>query len=178
MNQAVTDFFIKGNIAINHLFPLAKFLGYKIHLVREKEDANFEKKAASLLQKEPAALPLVEILRRHRTIWFKAFQDVRDRIEHESPPRLMVQYSIEADGKVTPLFPTIGGWPLIEITDRFWNNLFGFIEDVAVCLLSFKFPPNVKLAVIPKQDRNLEMPKKYQVVIDFSQMQFQPTPSS
>jgi hypothetical protein len=64
--------------------------------------------------------------------------------------------------------------PLIEITDKFWDNLFGFVEDVAVCLLSFNFPPNVKLAVIPKKDRDPNMPKKYRVFPGFSQMQFQP----
>src|SRR5260370_31277902 len=53
MNQAVKDFFIKGNVAINHLYLLAKFPGHKIHFVREKEDKNFEQKAAALLQKDP-----------------------------------------------------------------------------------------------------------------------------
>jgi hypothetical protein len=178
MNQAVKDFFIKGNIAINHLYPLAKFLGHKITFLRRQKDADFEQKAAALLKVQPAALPLVELLRRHRNIWFKVFQDVRDRIEHESLPRLMVQYSLEAEGKVNAILPTIGGWPLIEITDRFWDNLFSFVEDVTVCLLSFKFPPNVKLVVIPKRDRDPEMPKKYKPVIDISGMQFQsPQPS-
>lgn len=178
MNQAAKDFFIKGNIAINHLFPVAKFLGYKIHFVRKQEDADFEQKAIALLKEKPEALPLVEILRHHRKTWFKTFQDLRDRIEHESLPRLMVQYSLETDGKVTGHFPIIGQWPLIEITDKFWDALFMFIEDVAVCSLSLKFPPNVKVWVIPEKDRDPNMPKKYCVFPDISQMQFQPPPST
>jgi hypothetical protein len=32
----------------------------------------------------------------------------------------------------------------------------------------------VKLAVIPKKDRDRDMPKKYRIVPDLSQIQFQP----
>ena len=90
----------------------------------------------------------------------------------------MVQYSLEADGRVTGLFPIIGNYPLIEVTDKFLDALFSFVEDVAVCALSFKFPPQVKLAVIPKQDRNQEIPKKYKAMIDISGMRFQPAQQS
>jgi hypothetical protein len=114
MNEALKNFFIKGNIAINHIFPLSKFMGCNISFIREKEDTKFEQNAAKFLSQVPAAKKLVEMLRKDRGTWFLCFLNFRDKIEHKSPQRLMVQYSLQGD-KVYAQFPLIDDIGLVDL---------------------------------------------------------------
>jgi hypothetical protein len=164
MNQAAKDFFIKGNIAINHVYPFSKFMGYNISFLRMKDDKEFEQAAAKLVSKVSAAQPLVEMLRRHRGTWLKCFLDLRDRIEHESLPRLAVHYSVEAH-RVRAQFPLINNEELVSVTLKFWQKLSEFIEDVAVALLGLRLPPPLRIAIIPEERRDPTMPLKYVVTV-------------
>jgi hypothetical protein len=170
MNQALKDFFIKGNIALNHLSPLAKFIGYQIHFINDKNDAEFERKAEKLISKSPEATPLISVLRAHRNGWHKAFISLRGAIEHEPLLRLRVNYIREQDN-VRAEFPLINGMPIIDITRKLWEFLFTFVEDVLAVLLSQKLPSIVSLRQIPKEKRDRTMPIKYEATLNVSLVQ-------
>ncbi len=91
-NEALTSFFIKGDIAIKHLVRLSKFMGCNISFVRDKEDADFEWQASRIPIQSPFVKQLVELLRKHRAVWFLRFRDYRDEIEHGPYKKLTVKY--------------------------------------------------------------------------------------
>jgi hypothetical protein len=170
MNQALKDFFIKGNIALNHLSPLAKFIGYQIHFINDKNDAEFERKAEKLISKSPEATPLISVLRAHRNSWHKAFLSLRGAIEHEPLLRLRVNY-IREQNNVRAEFPLINGMPIVDITRKLWEFLYTFVEDILAVLLSQKLPSLVTLRQIPKEQRDPTMPIKYEVMFNVSLVQ-------
>lgn len=165
MNQAFKDFFIKGNIAINHVFSFSKFMGHNISFLRKNKDNDFEESASKLVSNCPETKALVEMLRGDRTTWYKYFVDVRDRIEHESLPRLVVQYSGESPN-VRAHFPLIDHVGLVDLTTKVWDNLFEFVEDTAIFLLSLKLRPPLKIAIVPEGQRDPAMPIKYVITAD------------
>ena len=167
MNEALKNFFIKGNIAINHIFPLSKFMGCNISFIREKEDTKFEQNAAKFLSQVPAAKKLVEMLRKDRGTWFLCFLNFRDKIEHKSPQRLMVQYSLQGD-KVYAQFPLIDDIGLVDLTQKLWQDLFTFIEDVIILLFRLKLPAQIKIVIIPEAQRDPLIPIKYATALDIS----------
>ena len=167
MNEALKNFFIKGNIAINHIFPLSKFMGCNISFIREKEDTKFEQNAAKFLSQVPAAKKLVEMLRKDRGTWFLCFLNFRDKIEHKSPQRLMVQYSLQGD-KVYAQFPLIDDIGLVDLTQKLWQDLFTFIEDVIILLFRLKLPVQIKMVIIPEAQRDPLIPIKYAIALDIS----------
>jgi hypothetical protein len=167
MNEALKNFFIKGNIAINHIFPLSKFMGCNISFIREKEDTKFEQNAAKFLSQVPAAKKLVEMLRKDRGTWFLCFLNFRDKIEHKSPQRLMVQYSLQGD-KVYAQFPLIDDIGLVDLTQKLWQDLFTFIEHVIILLFRLKLPVQIKMVIIPEAQRDPLIPIKYAIALDIS----------
>ncbi len=165
INQLLKDFFIKGNIAIAHLFSLSKFMGCNISFIRKKKDAEFEKAAKKTMARNPTTKPLIDMLRKDRTAWFKYFTGLRDAFEHETLPPLSVQYSGEL-GKMRAHLPTIDNVHLTDLTSKVWKNLFEFIEDVVVLLFSLRLSPPLKVVVIPEERRDQAMPIKYVLSAD------------
>jgi hypothetical protein len=67
IRECFTNFFIKGNIAINNLCSLSKFMGCHIGFLRQPDDDKFEANAKKLLIQSPAAEALLRIIRKDRT---------------------------------------------------------------------------------------------------------------
>lgn len=160
MSEALTSFFIKGDIAIKHLVRLSKFMGCSISFVRHKEDTDFEHEASRIPVRSPFVKPLVELLRKHRAVWFLRFRDYRDQIEHGPYNKLAVKYVLESN-KVRPQFPTIGDMELVDGTQKLWELLFTFVEDVLILLFRLKLPPQILIGIVPKGERDPQMPLKY-----------------
>lgn len=165
INQLLKDFFIKGNIAMNHLFPLSKFMGCNISFLRKKKDKEFERGAKKLVSHLPASRSLVDMLRKDRKAWHKYFVGLRDAFEHDTIGSLTVRYSGKP-GNVRAYLPTIDNTQLCDLTSKMWGNLFEFVEDVVVFLFSLRVTPPLKVAVIPEERRNPSMPIKYVVTAD------------
>lgn len=53
MSEALTSFFIKGDIAIKQLVRLSKFMGCNISFVRNKDDEDFEREASRIPIQSP-----------------------------------------------------------------------------------------------------------------------------
>ena len=135
-------------------------MGCNISFVRNKEDTDFERDASRVPVRSPYVKGLVELLRKHRAVWLLRFEDYRDEIEHGPYNKLTVKYVLESK-KLRPQFPTIGNMELIDGTRKLWELLFTFVEDVLILLFRLKLPTPLLIRIIPKEERDPQMPLKY-----------------
>jgi hypothetical protein len=79
----------------------------------------------------------------------------------------MVQYSLQGD-KIYAQFPLIDDIGLVDLTQKLWQDLFTFIEDVIILLFRLKLPAQIKIVIIPEAQRDPLIPIKYATALDIS----------
>lgn len=163
MNKNFKNFFIKGDISVRSLMKLAQHLGFDISFFLRK-DKDFEKGAKLFLEKYPEKkyVEFIKMLESDRKSWYATFDLIRNKIEHEGLSLPNTKY-IKDKEKVVVIFPTINGESLEELLKAFWENLFEFIEDVTVNLISFKLTPPFMIRMIPEESRDKSFPLKYDI---------------
>lgn len=167
LNKNFKDFFIKGKISLQSLIRLSKYLGYFISFFL-KEEKKFKEESKGFLIKHTGEKygNFIKMLENDRTNWYMNFNNIRNMIEHEGFNLPKIIYNADKDNKVVTCFPIIDNKPLKEVINLFWNNLWEFIEDTIVLLLSFKLRQPIELGWIPEDERDPSCPIKYKLSID------------
>lgn len=164
LNKNFKDFFIKGNIALKALSPLSKHLGYHISFFfqDEKKFKAGKEKFLKLYNTE-GVKEFTKMLDKDRNGWYQYFNTARDKIEHEGFSLPDIKYAKIASGKVKALFPTVDNCQIPDFLQLIWNNLFEFVEDVAVSLISFNLKSPLIIRIIPEEQRDKSLPLKYDI---------------
>jgi len=168
LNMAFKDFFIRGNIALRDLVKVAVFMGYNISFVFiNSKKKKYLKKRNKFMEKntEDKYLKFVEMIEDDKKQWYSIFIEIRDKIEHEGLKIPEVNYVLDKDDRIKPLYPTMNNQKIEDLLAIFWTNLFHFCEDIMVNLLSFKLKDPFIIGVIPKDKRDPKNLIKYKVTI-------------
>ena len=164
LNKNFKDFFIKGTIALNCLNRLCKHLGYPISFLFQTDD-KFQAGVKKFLSKNTGSKfeDFIKLLQDDREKWHSQFDEVRNKVEHEGLTLPRIGYRINAAGNVDVAFPTMNHLPIDRTLNLFWNNLWEFAEDIVILILGFKLPPLMIVAVVPEDQRDPNLPRKYVV---------------
>lgn len=169
LGQAVKDFFIKGEMAVQGLTGLSDFIDdLRLGALFGKEK-KFEKEKAKVLasprgQRHSWFLDYVES---SRNGWYAEFNNVRNAIEHRGFVLSRVRYICQDDG-VKVLLPVLDNMdtPLADALTIFWKCLFDFVETVVVHVLATNLRPPLIIEEIPKDRRDATKPIRYRVTVD------------
>ena len=162
LNKNFKDFFIKGTIALNCLNRICKHLGYPISFFFQT-DSKFQAGIKKFLNKNNGSKfgDFMKLLQDDREKWHSQFDEVRNKIEHEGLTLPRIGYRVNATGTVDVAFPTMNHIPIDKTLNLFWNNLWEFAEDVIVSILSFKLTSPMIIAVVPENQRDPNLSRKY-----------------
>jgi hypothetical protein len=167
LNRLFKDFIVKSRTVLYHLFSITKFLDYDLGFFQLKEDVKFEEAARKFLVKLPGRRgeTIIALLRNDRQSWSSMLIGIRNIVIHEVDcPALHIVYFIE-NGSARALFPTVQTTELREFSQRIWDNLFEFVEDVEVLVLGVHLSPNLVVFQRHPSQRAINDPAKYGVVM-------------
>jgi hypothetical protein len=97
----------------------------------------------------------------HRATWYKAFNDLRNKIEHDGWHLPNLQYTLDSDNRVQVRLPTYPKQTIEEILGSYWQSMSTFCEEVTVFLLSLKLKKDMIIVFIPEEKRDKNLPVRY-----------------
>lgn len=167
LNLFFKDFFIRGTIALRGLVKFAGFLGYNLSFaVISNEKKHLKKKRKFLGENQDEKFKdLCQMIDDDRKSWYLTFSEIRDAIEHDGFKVPSINYVLDKDNEVKPMYPTIDYQRIEELFDICWRNLFRFCEDIIIFLLSMKLRDPFTIIVIPEDKRDPASPIKYKVTV-------------
>ena len=168
LNIWFKDFFIRGKMAVDGLIKLVDHLGFKISFILANEKCYNKSKIEFLnINKSDNFKKLIKMVDDSRSLWYKPFNELRNKIEHQGYKLNKVNYVILED-KAKPTFPVFKiGNDFININKLFnslFENIFIFCEEIIVFFMSQKLPDDLILLSIPKEYRDSSIPVKYKVI--------------
>jgi hypothetical protein len=167
LNRLFKDFIVKSRTVLYHLFSTTKFLDHDLSFLQVKDDAKFELAAKRFSIKVPGRRGeiILDLLRSDRASWSSTLIGIRNRVVHDVDcPALRIIHFVE-NGAARVVFPTIQGTESRIFTQRIWDNLFEFVEDVQVLVLGLYLPPHLVVLQTQPSQRTNNDPAKYKLAL-------------
>jgi hypothetical protein len=166
--ECVKDFFIKGEIAIEGIIALADAWNLKIDFFFKKEK-KFDRGSIELIEsRREQGEWIIENVRWARDNWYEKFNETRNLIIHHNYHIPNVRYDIVNKRSVVARFPTLeDGRDILEHLEYVFPLYMELIEECVVFILSTRMQPYQHIKEIPENERNHEIPIRYEIYANF-----------
>jgi hypothetical protein len=164
--SGVKDVFIKGEMTISGLKKVGEFFGVNINFFFGKEK-KFNDGSQELLQTHKNnAKFIIDKIKLARETWYSDFNEYRNAFEHDYVNFQEVEYKRSVNGNFEAIFPKISdGSDLLDVLEKIRDRILELVEDSLMFLFSTKLKPFQVIRVIPENERNPNIVKKYAIYV-------------